>query len=64
MADENDTYRQWCEDIGEQHAWGGWMPHALDAMAECRFCSLCGGMETQTICTDPDCKNDHEEGSP
>lgn len=53
--DDDDAFPEWCEDRGVEHTWGEWSPSLVAALLECRFCSVCGGMEQQWICTDPEC---------
>lgn len=58
MSDEPE-FGPWCEDEGKEHQWGEWQPSLVDALLECRFCPICGGMEQQWICTADDCTHDH-----
>lgn len=55
MSARDDEYGPWCEDIGLEHDWSEWEINKFFELREDRFCSRCGGMETQTICADPDC---------
>lgn len=60
MSDDEE-FGPWCADIGEPHGWGDWMPSMVDALTECRFCSKCGGMEQQSLCTDLNCDGKHHQ---
>lgn len=48
MRDEDEEFDPWCPDIGMEHAWSEWEIGPYFPREE-RFCSQCGGMETQEI---------------
>jgi hypothetical protein len=48
LADERFS-DEWCDDIGREHNWGEWQINKHFSLREDRFCSRCGGMETQTM---------------
>lgn len=49
MGDEaEEEFGPWCEDIGLEHDWSAWEIGPYFPREE-RFCSRCGGMETQEI---------------
>lgn len=45
----SEEYGSWCADIGEDHDWSPWETNQFFDLREDRFCSKCGGMETQTM---------------
>lgn len=46
-----EEFGPWCVDAGREHDWSAWEIGPFFPREE-RFCSMCGGMETQEISAD------------
>lgn len=62
MPDKDEEFEPWCDDMNKNHVWSEWKIGPFFAREE-RFCSLCGGMETQEICPGcPKCQPEQYDG--